>query len=256
LIAIISDIHANFTALEAVLNEILCMGVDRIICLGDIVGYGPDPVPCVDAVRERCEVCLCGNHDFGLIYGAQDFNPVARAALEFHRGLLMPLPDLLMDNDTRQAKWDFLKNLPYRYVEGECLFVHAAPRNPVIEYLRRLDVQLGMSDKLTENFNEVDWLCFNGHTHRAGIITGDMKWIEPSRIGGVFKPSFQQKAIINVGSVGQPRDRDLRACFVTINEDTEVRYHRVEYDVESVAERIDGTPGLDHSLAQRLLDGR
>jgi diadenosine tetraphosphatase ApaH/serine/threonine PP2A family protein phosphatase len=255
-IAVISDIHANYDALVAVLEKAEALGAERIICLGDIVGYGPDPVACIDLVRERCDVTLCGNHDFGLVYGAQDFNPIARATLEYHRQLVMPRPDDPDDNDGRRARWEFLKNLPYRYVEGEYLFVHGAPRNPVVEYLRRIDVLLGLTEKLSENLREVDWLCFCGHTHRGGVITGNMEFIEPEEIGGVFRPGFEQKAIINVGSVGQPRDRNSRASFVTLEENKEVRFHRVSYDVDAVAVKIESIPALDHSLAERLLEGR
>jgi diadenosine tetraphosphatase ApaH/serine/threonine PP2A family protein phosphatase len=253
-IAVISDLHANHLALLAVLEEIERLGAEKVICLGDIVGYGPEPVECIDTVRERCDVTLCGNHDFALIYGAQDFNPIARNSLEYHRGLIMPRPGV-EDEEERRERWEFLKNLPHRYVEGEYLFVHGSPRNPVVEYLRKIDVLLGLKDKISENFQEVDWLCFNGHTHRAGVITSDMEFLEPEEIDGVFEPTFQQKAIINVGSVGQPRDHNSRAAFATI-EDEKVYFHRVKYDVEAVAAKISATPGMDHSLAERLLEGR
>lgn len=250
----ISDVHANHLALTAVLEEIERLGAEKIICLGDIVGYGPEPVECVDTVRQRCDITLCGNHDFALIYGAQDFNPIARNSLDHHRSLLMPRPDA-EDETERRDRWQFLKDLPYRHVEGEYLFVHGAPRNPVVEYLRKIDVLLGLKKKIAENFQEVDWLCFNGHTHRAGVITSDMEFLVPDELRGVFEPSFQQKAIINVGSVGQPRDHDSRASFATIQDD-KVHFHRVEYDVEAVAARIAATPGMAHSLADRLLEGR
>ncbi|MFO8008948.1 MAG: metallophosphoesterase family protein [Candidatus Brocadiia bacterium] len=253
-LAVISDVHANLDALVAVLAEIDRLGAERIICLGDIVGYGPDPVECVDLVRERCEVVLCGNHDFALIYGAQDFNPIARHSLEYHRELLMPRPD--KEDGDREERWQFLKDLPYRYVEGERLFVHGSPRNPVVEYLRKIDVLLGLKDKIGENFAEVEWLCFVGHTHRGGVITPGMKFYEPEELDGVFTAELQQKAIINVGSVGQPRDRNCRASFVTVHGEGEVRWHRVKYDVESVAHKIDAIPAMDHSLAERLLKGR
>ncbi len=255
MIAVISDVHANYEALSAVLSRISRLGADQIICLGDIVGYGPDPLVCIDTVRERCDVTLCGNHDFGVIYGAEDFNPIARASLQYHRSLLMPQPDA-DDNEKRQERWEFLKNLPYRYVKGEYLFVHASPRNPVVEYLRKIDVLLGLTKKLSENFQEVDWLCFCGHTHRAGVIASDMRFLEPREIDGVFRPAFEQKAIINVGSVGQPRDRNSQAAFVTITDEPVVRFHRVEYDVEAVATKIEAIPQMDHSLAERLLEGR
>jgi len=254
MLAVISDIHANLEALTAVLEEVDRLGIESVICLGDIVGYGPNPVECVDLVRRRCEVTLCGNHDFALVYGADDFNPVARSSLDYHRRMLMPRFDR-PDPDV-QARWDFLKNLPKRYVRGELLFVHASPRNPVAEYLRKIDVLLGMTEKLNECFEQVDWLCFAGHTHRAGVITQDMQFLEPNDLGGVFRPKAHKKAIINPGSVGQPRDRDSRASFVTVSDETEVSFRRVRYDVQAVAAKMAAMPQMDPMLAERLRRGQ
>jgi diadenosine tetraphosphatase ApaH/serine/threonine PP2A family protein phosphatase len=256
MIAVISDIHANYDALKAVLDEIDRLGPEAIICLGDVVGYGPQPTACVDEVRKRCHMTLCGNHDAALVYGADDFNPVARASIEYHRHLLMPRANSATNRPDRQERWQFLKGLPRRQVRGESLFVHASPRNPVSEYLRKIDVLLGLGTKLSENFEQVDWLCFIGHTHRPGIITQDMRFIDPDDIGGVYQPERRTKAIINVGSVGQPRDGDWRACFVTVHEDSVVRYHRTEYDVDATVEKVAAAPGIDHSLADRLRRGK
>ncbi len=254
MLAVISDIHANYEALSAVFAELDRLEVTSIICLGDIVGYGPEPVACVDAVRDRCEVALCGNHDFALIYGADDFNPVARSSLDYHRQLLMPRFD--RPSPRARERWEFLKNLPKRHVRGEMLFVHASPRNPVAEYLRKIDVLLGMADKLNENFSQVDWLCFVGHTHRAGVITQDLKFLEPDDVQGTFRAQPHQKAIINPGSVGQPRDRDARASFVTLTEEGEITFRRVAYDVQAVADKMAAMPGMDPSLAERLRKGQ
>jgi len=254
MIAIISDVHGNREALEAVFQELDRLKPDAVICLGDNVGYGPEPIECIDAVRRRCAVTVCGNHDFALIYGANGFSPVARASIEYHRSIIMPRPD--QDDADRRERWQFLKGMPYRHVRGEFLFVHGAPRNPVTEYLRKIDVLLGMNKKLTENFQQVDWLCFIGHTHRPGVITPDMRFLEPGEMRGVFEPKPRQKAIINVGSVGQPRDGDWRACFVTFEEGGRVRFHRVEYDIDSVVAKMRATGTIDDSLADRLRRGK
>ena len=256
MIAIISDIHANYDALKAVLAEIDRLGAERIICLGDIVGYGPQPVACVDEVRRRCEVTVCGNHDAALIYGADDFNAVARSSLDYHRHLLMPRPDGGGNTEERRERWEFLKKLRRRYVQDESLFVHGSPRNPVSEYLRKIDVLLGLRDKIGGNFQEIDWLCFIGHTHRPVVITQDMRFLDPDQLDGAYEPEYRRKAIINVGSVGQPRDGDWRACFVTVDDNGRVRYHRVEYDVDATVEKVAATPGIDHSLAERLRQGK
>jgi diadenosine tetraphosphatase ApaH/serine/threonine PP2A family protein phosphatase len=254
MLAVISDIHANYEALSAVFEELKRLEVETVICLGDLVGYGPQPVECVDAVRERCEVTLCGNHDFALVYGADDFNPVARSSLDYHRRLLMPRFD--RPSPKARERWEFMKNLPKRHVRGEMLFVHASPRNPVCEYLRKIDVLLGMSEKLNENFAQVDWLCFVGHTHRAGVITQDLKFLEPDDVGGTFRAQPHQKAIINPGSVGQPRDRDSRAAFITLTEEGEITFRRVAYDVKAVAAKMAAMPEMDPSLAERLRKGQ
>jgi len=250
MIAVISDIHANYNALRAVLQRIGELGADRVISLGDLVGYGSEPVACVDEVRRRCSLTLCGNHDFALIYGANDFTDVARSSIEQHRRLMMPGPQGGPDAEGMRDRWHFLKSMPFRHVLDGWLFVHASPRNPVMEYLRKMDVLLGMTDKLGENFRQVDWLCFIGHTHQPGVITRDLRFYEPAELKDVFAPRPHEKAIINVGSVGQPRDGDWRACFVTVDDDSVVRYHRVEYDVESAA------AGLDEAMADRLRRGR
>ena len=252
--AVLSDIHANFEALRAVLAELDRLEVKTVFCLGDLVGYGPDPVECVDAVRRRCAVTLCGNHDFALVYGANDFNPVARATLEYHRRLLMPR--VASATPEARERWDFMKKLPKRHVREDILFVHGSPRNPVSEYLRKIDVMLGMTDKLNECFSQVDWLCYVGHTHRAGVITQDLQYLEPDDVDGVWTPKPHQKAIINPGSVGQPRDHDARAAFVTISDEGEICFRRVTYDVEAVAARMAAMPDMDPSLADRLRKGQ
>jgi diadenosine tetraphosphatase ApaH/serine/threonine PP2A family protein phosphatase len=256
MIAIISDIHANYEALEAVLAEVERLRPDALICLGDIVGYGSDPVACVDAVREHCDLALCGNHDFALIYGADYFTPVARASVERHRRMVMPRPGGGAENEKRRERWQYLKGLPHRQARDSWLFVHAAPRNPVVEYLRKMDVLLGMSGKIAENFMQVDWLCFIGHTHQPGIITRDMKFLEPAEIDNEFRARPHHKAIVNVGSVGQSRDGDWRACFATADEDGLIQYHRVEYDVEKAAAKIGAEGGMNEVLAERLRQGR
>lgn len=256
MIAVISDIHANYDALEAVLAELDRLGPEQIICLGDIIGYGPEPAACVDAVRSRCDVALCGNHDAAVIYGASDFSTQARASLARHRRNLMPRVQPGPLDKERHERWEFLKRLPYRHVRDDWLFVHAAPRNPVVEYLRKMDVLLGMTRKLAENFQQVDWLCFIGHTHQPGVIMPEMQFLTPEELGGVYRPEPHHKAIINVGSVGQPRDGDWRACFVTVEDDGHVRYHRVAYDLEMAVAKMRESPNGDPTLAERLRRGR
>ncbi len=254
MIGVFSDVHANREALSEVLEALLGLNPDKLICLGDIVGYGPDPEWCVDAVQGACDVVLCGNHDSALIYGASEFSAAAEWALNYHRGLLMPRTDPPGSVPQRQRRWEFLKGLPARYAEDELLFVHGSPRNPTSEYLREADVRLGLIRKLTENFELLNWLGFVGHTHRPGVITGEFMFLKPEDLGDVYRAEPGKKAIINVGSVGQPRDGDPRATFVTI-EGPEVRYHRVPYDVEKTVRKIEDSGGLDPEMAERLRTG-
>jgi diadenosine tetraphosphatase ApaH/serine/threonine PP2A family protein phosphatase len=254
MLVVFSDVHANREALSAVLEAALGLKPEKMICLGDIVGYGPDPAWCLDAVRSACDVVLCGNHDFALVYGSKEFSASAETAIRYHRALLMPRmssPDTLTE---RQQRWDFLKGLSHRYAEEDMLFVHGSPRNPVQEYLRESDVKWGLDRKLSENFAQVQWLAFVGHTHRPGVITADFRFLTPAQLNEFYRAEPGEKAIINVGSVGQPRDGDPRAAFVTVD-GREVRYHRVLYDVEKTVRKIERTGTIDLETAERLRSG-
>ena len=251
MLALISDIHANREALEAVLQEIRRLRCERIYCLGDLVGYGPDPVWCVDTVLETCDVVLAGNHDQALIYGRRGFTEMAETAISYHRKLLAPSRRLPGDDERRPARWQALKSLPHRHVEDGRLFVHASPRNPINEYLRAGDARLGLEQKLTANFALVQWLAFVGHTHKPGVITASFEFLTPDACGGLYRAMPGRKAIINAVSVGQPRDGDPTACFVTVDE-TDVRWHRVAYDLEVTVEKIHAAGALDYRFAERL----
>ncbi|MFW6044561.1 MAG: metallophosphoesterase family protein [Planctomycetota bacterium] len=253
MIAIFSDVHANRAALSAVTEDLRDKDVDRLICLGDTVGYGPSPRWCVDAVRELCDVVLCGNHDFALIYGAEDFSQLAASSISYHRKLLMPRPGHSSEKTARE-RWDYLKSLPHRRTADNRLYVHGSPRNPIREYLRAEDCGRN-SQKLADNFAQFENVCFVGHTHRPGIITSEYQFIFPRDIGVGESYTWDtgSKTIVNVGSVGQPRDGDTRACYVTLD-DRSLTYHRVPYDVESVARVIEQS-GLGPDLAERLREG-
>jgi len=255
MIALISDIHANKEALEAVVQDISSQGIDRIFCLGDIVGYGPEPTPCVDLVEKLADVCICGNHDYALIYGATDFNVVAADAINYHRHVLMPNIGKLKPSESKMKRWQYLKRLPFRHMEGNYLFVHGSPRNPINEYITETDVRWGLEKKLTEIFSLVENICFVGHTHRPGVLTQNIEFLTLQDLDNTYEITPDTKAIINIGSVGQPRDGDPRACYATL-EDNIVRYRRVPYELEAVCRKITATGILDESLAERLRVGR
>lgn len=249
--AIISDIHGNLEALQKVLADIDTKNVDRIICLGDIVGYGPNPVECVDLVAERCEWSLIGNHDFGVIYEPTNFNYAAEQAAYWTRKQF----ELEPDGDKAAKRWDFLGRLRVRVGFGEFLCVHGSPRRPINEYLFPEDA-VNSPVKMDQIFERIEKYCLVGHTHVPGVFTDEPDFYPPADMNGVYEFQEGEKAIINPGSVGQPRDMNPKASYAVLEDATKVEFYRVEYAVESVAQRIRDTPELIDWLGERLLEGR
>jgi predicted phosphodiesterase len=257
--AIISDIHSNLGALEAVLEDIDRRGVDRIVCLGDIIGYGPNPVQCVDLVQRRCEWALLGNHDFGVIYEPTNFNTVAEDAAFWTRRELER--QKAEDPAGFIRRWDFLNRLKTRWQEGEFLCVHGSPRKPINEYLFPADTQ---SDphKITKVFDYIERACLCGHTHWPGVFTDDGEFWKPDELPDhTYTVRSDEKAIINPGSVGQPRDGDARASYAIMETGdgaapTTITFHRVPYDVQHTVDLIHAIPELHPMLGDRLLDGK
>jgi len=221
---IISDIHANLTALESVLAE--AGEVDAVWCLGDLVGYGPDPNECIQRIRGLPSIqCVLGNHDaaaVGLIE-VDAFNPEARKTVLWTQETLTP------DNK------EYLRNLPERIDLEFITLVHGSPYRPVWEYL--LDTRTA-----TFNFEFFETLyCFVGHTHLPVIyylpddrLTAQL--IVPEHSSTM---TLAPRAILNPGSVGQPRDRDPRAAYAILDlTDYTWEWHRVKYNIEDVQERM------------------
>ncbi len=257
--AVISDIHANLEALEGVLADIDRRGVDRVVCLGDIVGYGPDPLPCIDLVRERCEWSLMGNHDFGVLYEPTNFNASAESAAYWTRARFDAEPD----EAARRDRYDFLGQLRVRVLEtppdlrAPVLAVHGSPRRPINEYIFNHDPDRA-PEKVSSIFERIDWLCFVGHTHIPGVFiiepNGDPDFYPPAELTDRCYTITEEKAIINVGSVGQPRDNNPHASYAILHADR-VEFARVEYDAHATAEKIKDIPELDDRLGLRLLEG-
>ncbi len=248
--AVISDIHANLEALQAVLDHIDTQSVDRIICLGDILGYGPNPVECVDLVAQRCEWSLMGNHDFGVLYEPTNFNVAAEQAAYWSRDQF----ELESGNGTSAKRWEFLSRLRVRVLEDDFLCVHGTPRRPINEYLFPEDA-LNSPVKMQQIFELVDKYALVGHTHVPGVFTDEPDFYPPDDLDGQYKLGGEEKAIINPGSVGQPRDLDPRASYIIIDDDC-VRFFRLEYDIDAVASKIRATPQLLDWLGERLYEGR
>jgi diadenosine tetraphosphatase ApaH/serine/threonine PP2A family protein phosphatase len=245
--AILSDIHGNLEALQAVLHDISRHRVEAIYCLGDVVGYGPNPRECLEAAR-AWDLVLLGNHDHAALAGADDFNPVAERALLWSRGQIdQPIPS----PDDATSRWAFLSLRSAWHRQDDLLFVHGSPRDPLWEYVFPQDVH--HTPKMQLLFEFIEGACFQGHTHVPGIFTEALEFLAPEEIGHEYRLG-REKAMINVGSVGQPRDSDPRACYVLLDEDA-VRFRRVEYDVETTVAKIHAIAGLPGWLGDRLRRG-
>ncbi len=254
MLAIVSDIHANLEALTAVLEDIDRLGCKEIICLGDVIGYGPSPAECLDIARRRFAVTLCGNHEWAVVNEPIGFTRVARDAARWHQQALLPR---WWSSKEKKDGWDFLRSLPLVHRRGKLLFVHASPSNPTEEYLLRTDLDeilRELGPKLRRAFDKTEWVTFVGHTHYPGIFTEDGRFLAPREIGWRHELDEKKKYIVNVGSVGQPRDGDSRACYVVLDRGV-VEYRRVEYDVRETYRKVLETGALDRSLAERLLSG-
>jgi len=221
---LLSDIHANLTALEAVLAD--AGHIEAVWCLGDLVGYDPDPNECVERVAALPNLrCVMGNHDAAALRQIEvdAFNPEARAAL------------LWTQQRLSAANIAFLESLPEMIEVDQITLVHGSPRQPVWEYL--LDTRTA-----TINFDYFETLyCFVGHTHLPVIyyLPDDQRMAHLIVPENTTQVSLAPRAIINPGSVGQPRDRDPRAAYALLDmEDYTWEWHRVAYDIPSVQERM------------------
>jgi predicted phosphodiesterase len=224
LILIISDIHANITALESVLSA--AGEVDGVWCLGDLVGYGPDPNECVERVRQLPNlVCLIGNHDAAVAkrIDITSFNNEARLAVLWTQSVLSE-PNL-----------EFLLGLEAQKTLDSVTLAHGSPRQPIWEYL--LDTRTA-----NKNFEFFDTpFCFVGHSHLPVVFQKQ----DGQQNADLFIPELDShldmapRAILNPGSVGQPRDRDPRASYAIYDTDTQTwSYNRVPYDIPSVQARM------------------
>lgn len=249
--ALISDIHSNLEALTTVLADIARQKVDRIVCLGDIVGYGPNPCECLDLVIEKADLTILGNHDQAALFDPEGFNPVALKAIYWTRDVLDRAPGRA---SVVNRRWDFLSELPKKRQEGNVLFVHGSPRDPTNEYV--FPDNIYDQNRMRVLFDQVKHLSFQGHTHMPGIFTIDGEFIAPDQCDYRYEYG-DEKLMVNVGSVGQPRDEDPRACYVVFDDKKhEIEYRRLEYDIEATIRKIYAIPELDDMLGDRLRTGR
>ncbi|GBE57963.1 phosphodiesterase [bacterium BMS3Abin01] len=241
--AVISDIHANLEALGAVLADADMAGADRLVCLGDLVGYGPDPNRCVSLVREAADAVVAGNHDLAAV-GRLDiswFNDTARRAIRWTAARLEP--DIS----------SYIASLPLERRIGDTLMVHGSPRNPLEEYL--LDGYAARSSFGSDDFH----LCLVGHSHRPLVFmlaaNGEVTMMEPG-VDTLLELRDSHRYIVNAGSVGQPRDRNPAAAYCLYDPEGQViAFRRTAYAVERTQEKMRAA-GLPRSLIDRLGDGR
>lgn len=286
--AIISDLHSNVPALETALRDAFARGARRFVCLGDVVGYGAEPRMCLDWMMELAiaepripeslavdfegelepGLCLMGNHEHALMNTPEDFNPKARAAIEWTRDELG-----CGGRERGFAYWNFLGELRAEGMDEVAQFAHGSPRDPVREYVVPRDSQDPL--KLAALFAPMTrGVCFIGHSHVPAVYYEDGRIFVPkvnaaTREDGVEGPyslgvpgtgsvpadEKLPRAIVNVGSVGQPRDGDPRLSYVLFDGEN-ISFVRLNYNVEAAADKIFGVSGLPDYLAERLSKGR
>lgn len=244
-IGILGDIHSNLEALEAVVDAVRERGVDHWVQVGDIVGYGADPIPCLDLVQHLgCTVCL-GNHDAAVL-GALDteyFNAYARAAIDWTREQL------------RTVDFDYLRKLPYQVEHQEYTVVHGSQHMP-----EQFGYVLSKVEAFDSMRNQRTKVTFVGHSHVPALyMQPDPD--HPNRLDVLFDAEFEAdirpfcRVLMNVGSVGQPRDEDPRAAYAIYDTETgQASIGRVSYDIAKTQEKI-RSAGLPGVLADRLALG-
>lgn len=238
---IYSDIHGNLEALQAVLDRMKELGVQRRICLGDLVGYCANPNECVDLIRQNSDVVILGNHD-SVALGretSENFNFYARRAIEWTRENLSP------------ASSEFLQKLPYLEAEDELCFVHASPRSPADwYYVTSLDDAVDAFSFFRQR------VCFVGHTHWPVIVVmeGETSFRICDTLSYTLEPG--QRMLVNVGSVGQPRDRNPMASFAICDSKAlSVEIERVPYDIGKTQKKMRDLDFADF-LINRLSEGK
>ena len=241
---IIADLHSNLEAFQAILQDARVQGgFEQVWCLGDVVGYGPDPGPCIDLLRSLPHVAICGNHELGALgsLNLEEFNPHAAAATRWTAEQLTP----------EQA--GYLRALPQWLEQGEFTLVHGSPLEPVWDYFLPTSMT---PEELRASFERFTTpYCLVGHSHLPfRCREPDLAFLPLPQ--GQALPLGQERLVINPGSAGQPRDGDPRVCYALY--DTETRrltHHRTSYDIEAVQVKM-RRAGLPEYLAARLSAGR
>lgn len=255
-IAIVSDIHSNLEALTVVLERCEALGVSEIRCLGDVIGYGPDPVAVTDIAMQRFAVSLMGNHEEALVTGKHRFNPYAAQAIDWTRSQLKGGSKITKmfgrEPSVDRLGW-YGQRKSFQLLDNH-LLVHGSIYDPVHDYVDEPENPVEaeqMIETLEGDFAGFD-ICFAGHNHTPFMATR-IGTLFPHDAHNTFVIPKGHKAYVCVGSVGQPRDNDTRASFATLDGDR-LSFHRLEYDVASTQRKI-LEAGLHEFLAERLGEG-
>jgi predicted phosphodiesterase len=246
-IAIVSDLHSNLEATEAVMDHCLKLGVKQFVCLGDVIGYGPDPLAVCRIAQKHFSASLMGNHEEALVTGKHRFNPLAARAIDWTREVLGGVSG----NDA-PLPW-FKERSPF-VLKGNLLLVHGSIYDPVHDYVDEPENPVEsqqMIETLNRDFSGFD-ICFAGHNHTPFLAT-TVGIMIPHDGHRTFRIPKGHKAYVCVGSVGQPRDRDKRASFATLDDDR-LTFHRLDYDIRKTQDKIIKA-GLSRFLAERLAEG-
>jgi len=255
MIAFISDLHSNIEALEAAFADIDALGVTDVVCLGDVIGYGASPGEVCRLTMQRCPVTLQGNHDAALLddRDARGFHERALQAIDWTRRAIDP------ELEENWAIWDWLGELaPSMELEPtgfEALhIVHASPCEPLAEYL--MPNLPADHKRVLANFEKARHrITLYGHTHHPGSFAEGDAFQRADGHDAVVKLEQNRRYLINVGSVGQPRDGDKRLAYALYDGES-IRWRRVEYDVAAASQRIAAIPELPETLSTRLLVGK
>ena len=224
-IAVMSDIHGNLEALDAVLEDVYSQRIEKIVCIGDLIGYGPNPEEVIQKIRQIDVCCTMGNHELGILFKLERkwFNPKVRKGLSLTEELLSP------------GSLDFIADLPNTHTLNNSLFVHGFPPASVKTYLFEKD-----TDEIARWFlTPGPKLTFVGHTHDLELVAWDGRRADRNPLRQDRVVLDKSKYIINVGSVGQPRDGDNRAKYVIwdpVDGSIEVRF--VPYDIQTTVDKI------------------
>jgi predicted phosphodiesterase len=246
--AIVSDVHSNIEALEAVLDDIHENECEEIVCLGDLLGYGPSPRQVLKVAMDLFEFTLLGNHEEGILYQPVGFNWKAEASAWWTKDQLKSPHYPAHEN---RKYWTYLEQMPRFATHGDVLYVHASPIDPTREYV--MPEACYNPEFMTAIFKKIKRVAFGGHTHLPGIFFENRPFLQQNRIEGPY-PVVKGKFFVNVGSVGQPRDGDTRSCYVIFDGKT-VLFRRVEYNYRKTARKIRRIKRLPNALGMRLALG-